>query len=970
MIARKTLVSNLLPTLAAVALATTALTPVVGWAKAPAAKTAKVTATAAQAPDMAKGVDFAQNHSDITADSNIRFGKLPNGLTYIIMKNATPPGTASLRLRINAGSMMENESQRGLAHFLEHMAFNGSTNVPEGDMVKILQRHGLEFGPDTNAFTNFDETVYELDLPKVADDDLDTGLFLLRETAGNLLLDTKSIDSERGVILGEERLRDNPNTHDFMKWSAAAFAGQKYPERLPIGLTEVIKTAPHDTFVDFYHAFYRPENATVVAVGDFDVAAMEARIKAKYSDWKPATPGPVRTTDFGAYKTKGAIIDTYSETGLPDSISMAWSAPYDGSYQTLDSATKDFLNGLRTSILNDRFERQAKLPQTAFAQAGAGHFDVEHTAEMTQLNVTPKPGQDKAAFEQAYAILRQFEAFGADQGELDRALADNQAAAQAALQGASTRSNRSLAEGLVSAVDDGEVFTSPQQDYDFFMALKPKITLELVNAGVKPLFAGDGPLIWHSGETLGDLDKATLGSSYETVKAAPVAAAESHVAKPWPYTDFGTPAAIVSRVEVPDLGLVQLVYANGLKATIKSTKFKADEIGITVRFAGGLDGLSPASKPPVFQASAQGVFEGGLGKLDASEVKDSLNGKIYGLDFDIGEDSTTLGGSTTSQDFATQMQVLMAFTVDSAYRADAWERLKAFVPNYYTSLDSTPGGVFQMKASAALHSGDPRFGIPTQDAFLATTNDQVKALIDTQLKTEPVEITIVGDVSEDQAKAQIAATFATLGARTAAAIPTDSDTVKFPTTGLAQTFEHHGRADQGLSYIAWPSGDFFSNTKRARALELLGDVMTLRLTDEIREKQALAYSPDASSYASNAFTGYGYLSVSAEIKPENTQAFEDSLTKIVADLKANPIGDDELLRARKPVLDRLENDWKTNAYWNRVLPGTMTDPRRLDAVRSRRDQLMSVTAQDLQAMATTYLDMGKALMIQIKPAPK
>lgn len=966
MISRKTLVSTFLPSLAALALATTALTttlaPVVVLAKtAPAA-------TAAAAPDASKPVDFAQNHSDIKADPAIRFGKLPNGMTYIIMKNATPPGTASLRLRINAGSMMENETQRGLAHFLEHMAFNGSTNVPEGEMVKILQRHGLEFGPDTNAFTNFDETVYELDLPKVADDDLDVGVFLLRETAGNLLLDAKAIDSERGVILGEERLRDNPGMHEFMAWSGKAFAGQKYPERLPIGLTDIIKTAPRETFSDFYNAFYRPEQATLVAVGDFDLDAMEARIKTKFSDWKPAAPGPLRTTDFGAYKNKGAIIETYVEKGLPDGIAMSWSTPYDDRYQTLGTATDDTLDGVRTAILNERFERQAKLPNTAFASAGVGHFDIEHTAEMTQLNVTPKPGQDKAAFEQAYTTLRQFEQYGADQAELDRVLADMEAAYKAALQGANTRNSRNLAEGLVDSVDNGEVFTSPQQDYDFFASLKPKITLAAVNAGVKPLFAGDGPLIWHSGETLGDLDKPALSASYAAIKAAKVVAAESHANKTWPYTDFGSPAAIVKREEVPDLGIVQLTYANGLKATIKSTKFKEDEIGITVRFAGGLDSLSPGAKPPVFQASAQGVFEGGLGKLEAAEIKDSLTGKIYGLDFDIGEDSTTLRGGTTSQDFATQMQVLMAFTVDSAYRADAWERLKAFVPNYYTSLDSTPNGVFQMKASSVLHSGDPRFGIPSQDQFLATTNDQIKTLIDTQLKTEPVEITIVGDVTEDEAKAQIAATFATLAPRTAAPIPADSDTVKFPATNLSQTFEHHGRADQGLTYVAWPSDDFFSNMKRSRGLEMLSDVMTLRLTDEVREKQALAYSPNADSYASNAFSHYGYFSVSAAVKPENAETFQTALTAIVADLKAKPISDDELLRARKPVLDRLENDLKTNAYWARVLPGTMSDPRKLDAIRSRRDQLMAVTPQDIQALATTYLDMGKALMIQIKPA--
>lgn len=966
---------SLLSALLFAALGSTALTPVMVLAKANAVAAVRKTHDAQtkksfvpQLPSQAKGVDFAQNHSDINADPAIRFGKLANGMTYIIMKNATPPGTASLRLRIGGGSMMENDTQRGLAHFLEHMAFNGSKAVPEGDMIKILERHGLQFGPDTNAFTNFDETVYELDLPKVGDDDLNTGLFLLRETAGNLLLAPDAIDRERGVILGEERARDTPDTHSYMKWAATAYDGQKYPVRLPIGLIDIIKTAPRERFADFYNSFYRPELATIVVVGDVDPAAIETKIKAKFSDWAPATKAPLRQTDFGAYKTKGPIIETYSETGLPDSLSMSWNTKLDEHYQTNESATRDLLDEIRTSILNERLARQAQLAGTAFASAGAGRSPIEHTAQITQFNITPKPGQDKAAFVQAYSTLRQFKAFGADQAELDRAISDLESNFKAQLSGAKTRNSRSLAEGLVSSVDDGEVFTSPQQDYDYFEALKPKLTLDLINSGVKALFEGDGPLIWHSGETLGDLDKATLTATYALVENAQLSAAETHINKPWPYTTFGAPSAVVKRETIDDLGVTQLTYANGIRVNIKATKFKEDEIGISVRFAGGLKSLSPASNPPVFQAESQGVFQGGLGKMEASDIKDSLTGKIYGLSFGINDDATMLTGGTTKGDFATQMQVLMAFTTDSAYRGDAFDRLKAFVPNYYTSLAASPNGVFQMKADAVLHSGDPRFGIPTQDEFLKTTNDQIKALIDTQLKTAPVEITIVGDITPEEAEAEINKTFAALNARPdKPVVPIDANAVKFPTQNLAQVYRHSGRADQDLSFIAWPSTDFYSDTQRARGLELLADVLTLRLTDVVREKQGLSYSPDAGSSASNAFDGYGYLSASAEVKPDQDQTFYDAVSGIVADLKVHPITDDELLRARKPVLDRLDTQLKTNSYWSGVLPGTASDPRLLTAIRSRRDQLTKVTAADLQTLAVTYLDMTKALRIQVKP---
>jgi zinc protease len=954
---------SLLTAFAIAALTTTALTPVSGYAQTVAAQT-----LAAQSIDISKGLDFAQNHSDIKADPAVRFGKLPNGMTYIILKNATPPGTASVRLRFNGGSLMEDDTQQGLAHFLEHMAFNGSKNVAEGDMVKILERHGLSFGADTNAHTGFSETVYELDLPKVADDDLDTGLFLMRETAGNLSLDDGAIDRERGVILGEERASDSPSRHAYMQWSTAAFSGQKYPARLPIGLTDIIKNAKRDRFVDYYNSFYRPEQATLVVVGDFDPDAMEARIKTKFSDWQ-APAAPIRVTDFGAYKPKGVTSDAYAEKGLRTELTLTWSQPITEVYQTEAKESTDFLDGLRTQILNERLERLAKLADTPFAAASIAHDDVDHTATVTQLSVTPKPGREKDAFIAAYTAVRQFAEYGADQPELDRTLSDTETYFKQALQSANTRNSRELAESLVNTMADGEVFTSPQQDWEYFQKLKPSITLATLNAGIKPLFAGDGPLLWHEGATLGDFDQQAFLDTYKAVESAKLTAQEARAIKPWPYTDFGAPAKLVKREEIKDLGLTQLTWSNGVRATIKTTNFKDDEIGITVRFAGGLSALSPASKPPVFAASVSDLQEGGLGKLTASELKDALTGKIYGVGLAIGEDATVLSGGTNPTDFATQMQVLMAFTKDAAFSPDAFARLKAFIPDYYNQLNSTPGGVFQMSGAAALRGNDPRFTMPSQADLLATTNDQVKALIDHQLKTAPVEITIVGDISETEAEAEISKTFATLAKRPdKPALPADGLSLHFPTTNLQQTFEHQGRADQDLSYIAWPGTDFASDTQRARGLTVLSEVLSLRLTDIVREQKGLSYSPYASNYYSQTFPGFGYLSAVAQVKPEDDQAFYDAVSDIVADLKTKPISDDELLRAQKPLLDRMDTDLKTNTYWAGALPGSTTDARKLDYIRNRREQYKAVTVADIQKLANEYLDMSKALRLQIKPA--
>ncbi|BEV09875.1 insulinase family protein [Asticcacaulis sp. DW145] len=942
-------------------LSTTALTP------------AAFAQTAQQAPVVLPGgIEFAQAHSDITPDPQARFGRLPNGLTYIIYPNKTPPGVVSLRMRFGTGSLMESEHQLGLAHFLEHMAFNGSKNVPEGDMVKILERHGLKFGPDTNAYTSFDETVYMLDLPKNDEEIIDTGLFLFRETAGNLTLDPKAIDRERGVVLGEERARNSPPYRAYVEWAKAAFPGQLYGHRLPIGSTKIIAEAPAQAFIDYYNDFYRPELTTIVVAGDVDPDKIEAKIKAKFTDLTARSKRPLDKLSFGTYTPQKASAYTYVEPGLGKSIQITWFKPFDNSWETQAKDFDDTLDNLTLSILNQRLERQAKSPESAFAAAGAGDDTVSKTAETLSLNITPKPGKEKDAFEQAFTMVRQFEAYGVTEAEVTRELADMVASLEAQAKGEKTRNTGAIVNALVGSVADKDVITTPSQNLAFFNAIKGRLTAAAVSARARTLFAGDGPLLTHMASDLGGFDKPAMLASYEAITAKTVEKPAVAVKKAWPYETFGTTAAAISKENVlSDIGVTELAYANGVKVNIKPTTFKDNEILVSVRFGGGLTTVGQDKALPLQAANWVGVFDGGLGKLDSEEIKDTLAGRIYGANFGIGEEAAVLSGNTTPSDFALQMQVLTAFVTDTAYRPEALDRLKSFLPNYYQTLSSTPNSVFSTKAPRLLRNGDTRFGLPEKDAALAVKNDDVKALVTGILTTAPIEITIVGDITVEEAKKVLATTFATLPKRAETVAPVKgADTLSFPTTNLHQVLTHTGRADQNLSYIAWPTTDFFADTKQARATEMLAEVMTLRLIDEIREKQGASYGSSAGSVMSNTFKGYGYLAAQATVKPEVDQTFYDSLLTIAEDLKAKPVEADELLRARKPVLDRYDVQVKTNGYWMGVLPGIQADPRDLTAIRTRKAEVEAVTPADIQAMAKKWLIKEKLLRIQVKPADK
>ena len=295
---------------------------------------------AAQVPLKRPGV-WAHSYSDRAPDPGIRFGLLPNGLRYAVMHNATPTGQLSLRLYIGSGSMAEDDDQQGLAHYLEHMAFRGSTHVPDGEMMRVLQRHGLAFGADTNASTGQTATIYQFDFPRVDRDSIDTGLGFLREIASELTLSQASMDSERGVILSEERLRDSPGYRAVKAQYGFDLEGQRAPSRWPIGKVDVIQHAQAPRLRAYYEAHYRPDNAVLVAVGDIDAAAIEAQIKARFGNWQAKAPaGP--TLDLGRVKQRDEQVRAYVEPGAPERTLVTWARGYDNRADTNERERGDF----------------------------------------------------------------------------------------------------------------------------------------------------------------------------------------------------------------------------------------------------------------------------------------------------------------------------------------------------------------------------------------------------------------------------------------------------------------------------------------------------------------------------------------------------------------------------------------------------------------------------------------------------
>ena len=910
---------------------------------------------------------WPQAKADIPADPGVRFGMLPNGMRYAILRNATPPGQASLRLRFDAGSLMETDAQQGLAHFLEHMTFNGSKNVPEGEMIKRLQRLGLSFGADTNASTSETQTIYQFDLPFSDDASIDQALNLFREGADRLLLDPAAIDRERGVILAEERSRDTPQLHAYEAGLNFFLKDQLASRRMPIGLVSVIKGAGHDLMADYYRKYYRPERATLVAVGDFDPAQMEAKIKADFSDWKdevPAGPEP----QLGTPERRGPATRLIIEPGAPLNIQIAWMKPHDSTPDSQAKRQRKQIEQLGLSVLNRRLQRLYRADNPPFISAQSAKGDDLNSAEVSEIYVSAQPGKWKPAIAAADAEVRRIVQYGVTQAELDRELSEWRVLLQTAAAQAPTRKTPQLANEIVQTLDDDEVVTSPAQDLALFTQEVKGLKAETVSAALKEAFSGSGPLVFMASPDPVDGGEAALSQAFQLAEAAPVKPPEVELAKAWPYDRFGAPGKVAEQKTLADLGVTLVRFTNGVRLTVKPTKFRDNEVMVRVRVGHGLLDF-PADKVNPAEWAARGAFvDGGLKDLTAQQIDQILANKIYGAEFQPDEDAFVLQGSTRPGDLQTQMQVLAAYVTAPGYRPEAFQRMRTYEATLDDQLKATPGGVLRRDLNRLMHGGDRRFGFPDPQDIAASTPEAFKAALQNPVAHGPIDIIIVGDITVEKAVAVAASTFGALPPRAAETVAANSLAVGLPKPDPEPAVLHHkGRADQSIAYAAWPTDDFFVSPQRARTLRVLAEVMENRLLDDLRESQGVTYSPQASATASLVFPHYGYLAAEVEVPPAKIPAFYDDLTKIAAELRTKPVTEDELARAKKPLIDDLLKSRASNEYWLVQLSGAYGDPRHFDAIRGVVQSLESVDAAQITEAARLYLKDNAEFKLQVVP---
>ncbi|WP_397598583.1 M16 family metallopeptidase [Sphingorhabdus sp.] len=902
--------------------------------------------------------------SDLEPDASIIYGRLPNGLRYAIRPNQRPQNQVLVRMTIDFGSAAEAEDEQGLAHFIEHMAFNGSTNVPEGEMVKMLERLGLSFGADTNASTGYTRTEYKLDLPKADPRLIERALFLMRETAGNISFNPAAVDRERGIVLAERREREN---FAFQRGRAANnlfFPNTYYSTRYPIGLAEIIETAPADRLKALYHKWYRPDRIKIIIVGPVDPVAIERELANKFADWQVAAP-PLGNLDRCELDTsRGLSAASFTHPEINEAIGVQQFLKDKPRPDTVERAMFELKMQIASAIISQRISRRSRSEDIPFLGGGVNFaLGICDNYAAVGFGAAGKDGSWRALLPFTEQAVRQALQYGFDDTEVAEQIKRLDTSYENNAKAEGTEQSASIANALVGLDDD--VYNSDAYRLLLWRQLRPFMTKAAINAEFAKWFGQmTAPQMFLSTKQTSGTQSDDILAAYAASRAVAVAAPVARQASAFAYTDFGPAGTVVADTVIPDLGIRTIRFANGVLLNLKKTDFEDNRVRYSLRIDGGQ--LHFAKDAAVLAWLMSGAYvSGGLAAHDFEDLRSLLAGTTVTPAFGVAEDYFGGTGAVAPVDLERQLQVMAAYTKYPAYADSALRLFRRPLPEIYARLDATPGSALSIAMARIMTDNDPRFALAPLDDIQAADFTKLKSALGDALIQNRLEIAIVGDLDEAATIGAVARTFGAMPTRTGTADMTAQD-ARWSTASGNFDIPHKGEANQLGWRRIWPTtGD--RDQKLTQSMDLLARAVTLRLTDELREKLGATYGVQAGSEMSDIYRDRGAFSISTSGDPKDLAAIENTVDLVMAEIVKAPVDSDLFERARKPVLESYADWKKRNPTWLGVAAEAQTNPDRLNRFRQNEKTFNSITAQDLWALAKQYL--GKPAQFTFRALP-
>lgn len=907
-------------------------------------------------------VPWLYRDSDIPVDREWQFGELGNGLRYAVRHNGVPPGQVSIRIRIDAGSLHERDGEQGYAHLLEHLLFRQSKYLGPGEAIPTWQRLGATFGSDTNAETTPTQTVYKLDLPGVTPASLDESFKLLSGMVRDPVLSQVNLDTDIPIVLAEKRERGGAALRVNDKTRQTLFAGQLLAERQPIGTEKTLLAAKAKTVQAFHDRWYRPENTVIVVAGDADPVELARLIETYFADWK-ARGAAVPAPDFGDPKAPADAdpanpvgeLEVIVEPDMPRTLTYAVMRPWRPVQDTIVYNQGLLTDAVAQAIINRRLEARAR-NGGSFLYAQVQQDDVSRSTDATFVSLAPLDGDWQTALADVRGVIADALVNPPTQEEIDRELAEFEAAFASEVEQRSVMAGSKLADTLVTALDIRETVAAPETLLDVFRSMRSQFVPARVLQHTQALFKGDvirGVLVTpEAADASKDALRLAL-SEKPVVDGSARLAARSLSFDDLPA--IGQPGVVVEEGPIGLLDIEQVTLDNGTRAILWSNDAEPGRVTVKVRFGTGYRAFSSEDAPYILLGE-MALVGSGLGELGQEELDRISNGRKMGFDFSIDDAVFSFGAQTRSADLADQLYLFAAKLGTPRWDANPVQRAKAAAKLAYDTYSASPGGILNRDLQYLITNRDQRFHMADPAEMDRATAEGFRKVWEPLLAQGPIEVMIFGEFDRDATIDALKRTFGALPKRQPIPAKVAGRVPAFPAANDQVTvLKHRGDANQAAAVIAWPSGGGVDALRESRQLEILIQLFNNRLVDAMRERAGASYAPQVISDWPIDLASGGTIMAVAQLLPQDVPAFYAEAERIARDLATNPLTEDELQRVTEPLRQQISRASTGNNFWLYHLEGASFDPRRVDLMRSLLVDYSRTTPELMQFLAKRYL---------------
>ena len=895
----------------------------------------------------------------IPTDPTVRVGKLSNGLTYYIQKNSKPENKVELRLAVNIGSTAERDDQQGLAHFLEHMAFNGTKSFKKNELVSYLQSIGVQFGADLNAYTSFDETVYMLSIPTENKALVDKGLLVLTEWASAITLDPDEIQKERGVVLEELRLGTGAEQRMRDRYFGKIFQESAYAERLPIGKREVLEKFDPKVLVDFYEDWYRPDRMAVIVVGSLDVEEMEKKIRASFSPIKAKRKiKPAPTVNVPDHKETLVAVETDKEASTT-SAQLIFKKPPMRSKNLADlrgSLVRNFFNGMINARLDEI--RQSPNPPFVFGGAGFGGF-VRNKDAYSVFSITD-PKSVKSALTVFIEENNRVKQFGFSQAEFDRQKERYFSSLENSYKERDKTDSDRFADSYVYHFLDNGPAPGAEFQYNFGKAIVPTITLKEVNDLVKEAITDHNRVIVVTGPEKPDAVYPTPDEILAVLKQA-------EAAKLTPYVDNVVNEALVGELPATakvaeertdgKFGLTYLTLSNGVKVVLKPTDYKADQILMRGFSPGGLSLVSD-DKAYSGQFLSQVASESGLKKMSRVQLSKLLSGKRASASISVSEQYEYVNGNATPKDLESMLQLAYLQFTDINFEQAAFDSFLNKQQKFLPGLISDPQTYFGDEVNKIMSQNHPRaYPFPTMEQLNKVKLDEIKAVYaDRFSDASDFTFVFVGNFENDKIKPLLLKYLGNLPSKKR--VENWKDLGIRPPAGKVEKTIRKGVDQKSLVQIMFTGPAKFDRNE-ARSISALGELLTIKLTELLREEKSGVYGVGAyGSIGKIPFERFNFT-ISFPCGPENVESLTAAAMAEVAKIQNGQIDEKDIEKVKEARRIKAREDVKRNEYWALEVSRSLLQGLDMYTIEELEARINSISKEDLQAVAKKYLKMDE-----------